>query len=87
MDDKLVSAIRIFVVSAIGATLTALSHQVPFLDQATAQASVEAVQLLITLAVYVAVRFAAERWPIVNSFLSLFLASNNSSPKFIKGDK
>lgn len=83
MNDQLLAWIRIGVTAAIGATLNAWLVNLKILDADSIAAFSSAVQMIVTLAVYVAVTLAAQKWPIINRFLSLFLSS--SSPKYRVG--
>jgi len=80
MNDRLLAWIRIAVVSTIGASVAAFAGQwiaEPMLSQ-----FVNAIQLVVTVIIYVGLTSLAERFPIVNQILSLFLSK--SGPKYVK---
>lgn len=81
MNDKLLAVIRVGVTAAIGALLTKALEASGVLDTATIQSAKEALQWLVTIGVYVAIQLAASKWPIVNTFLSLFLSSKGPTYK------
>ena len=80
MNDRLLAWIRIAVVSTIGASVAAFAGQwiaEPMLSQ-----FVNAIQLVITIGVYVGLTTLAEKFPIINQILSLFMSKNG--PKYVK---
>lgn len=81
MNDQLLAWIRVGVTAAIGATLNAWLVNLGVLDAESIAAFSSSVQMLVTIAVYVGITLAAQKWPIINRFLSLFLSG--SGPRYL----
>lgn len=79
MNDKLLQWTRFAVATILGAWLTVLVKNLGITEE-NAKDFAAAIQTVVTILLYVGLTKAADRYPLINRILSLFLSSDG--PKY-----